>query len=568
MAIVVFRRRDGLARECSLRIASGDLRTPVLLPVDGGLVSPRHDARMLSRAPPAEDTAALTDVPSYRFTAHSPAAIARPLALRNADLLAAADGPASLGHLHLTQHNDVLGLQLDALYDSGVPVAWIRNPDQLTGTDLIRALVAVKESLPDVVLITSTKHFELIPFLVMCGVDVFDPVPLSLEPARGRMLHDLAPLAVDEPTNKLRTDSLTSISRTLDLLRAAVRAGTVRETVEGYCARDVEAMRTLRLWDLADTSRFADRAKTTPQRFVLAASLGRPEVVRWEREIRERYTPPSVPVLLLLPCSYTKPYSRSRTHQAVREAIGQPGSVHEVIVTSPLGAVPRELEGLYPAAHYDIPVTGTWSAEEIDRSASLVQDIIDKGAYERVMGYLPGSYGLVAAELAARGVDVDVATELPALARLLPEDAHDERRAWGKEMSRAVLDIQYGPGTWSGLEPFHYRKGTLRQQDTRERLAVLDSDTGLYALTIAGARAMGDSLEHRVDIAPFEFKASIFAPGVMTAADGIQRGDDVIVFREGQLAAVGSAEMTGPEMVRSRRGLAITVRERADEGGE
>ncbi|MDP6627772.1 MAG: DUF5591 domain-containing protein, partial [Methanopyri archaeon] len=321
MAIVIFRRRDGLARECSLRITGRDLRTPVLLPTDGGLVSPRPDARMLSRAPPAEDGAALIDVPSYRFTAHSPVAIARPLAQRNADLLTAADGPASMGHIYLTRYKDILGLQMDALYDSSVPVAWIRNPDELNGTDLIRALVAVKESLPDVVLIVSTKRFELIPFLVMCGVDVFDQLPLSLEPARGRMLHDLAPLTVDEPKDKLRTDTIASISRTLDLLRAAVRAGTVRETVEGYCARDVEAMRTLRLWDLADTSRFADRAKTAPQRFVLAASLGRPEVVRWERDIRERYTPPSAPVLLLLPCSYTKPYSRSRTHQAVREAI-------------------------------------------------------------------------------------------------------------------------------------------------------------------------------------------------------------------------------------------------------
>ena len=79
---------------------------------------------------------------------------------------------------------------------------------------------------------------------------------------------------------------------------------------------------------------------------------------------------------------------------------------------------------------------------------------------------------------------------------------------------------------------------------------------------------MGDNPAYRVDIAPFELKASIFAPGVMAAAEGIHRGDDVIVFREGQLAAVGTAEMTGPEMVRSRRGLAINVRERTNEGGE
>lgn len=41
-----------------------------------------------------------------------------------------------------------------------------------------------------------------------------------------------------------------------------------------------------------------------------------------------------------------------------------PEVVHEVIVTSPLGIVPMELEMIYPAAHYDISVTGEWSLDE------------------------------------------------------------------------------------------------------------------------------------------------------------------------------------------------------------
>ena len=45
-------------------------------------------------------------------------------------------------------------------------------------------------------------------------------------------------------------------------------------------------------------------------------------------------------------------------------AIGS-DAVHQVIVTAPLGLVPRELEEIWPAANYDIPVTGEWDADEL-----------------------------------------------------------------------------------------------------------------------------------------------------------------------------------------------------------
>src|SRR5207244_12028097 len=103
-------------------------------------------------------------------------------------------------------------------------------------------------------------------------------------------------------------------------------------------------------------------------------SLTRPEIVRFRRRIRERYgKPPSARVLVLLPCSARKPYSRSRSHRRFRDAIlasKDPSSVHEVIVTSPLGLIPRELERSYPAGSYDIPVTGDWSRRE----AAMVSD--------------------------------------------------------------------------------------------------------------------------------------------------------------------------------------------------
>src|SRR5436309_1681002 len=103
-------------------------------------------------------------------------------------------------------------------------------------------------------------------------------------------------------------------------------------------------------------------------------SLTRPEIVRFRRRIRERYgKPPSSRVLVLLPCSARKPYSTSRSHRRFRDAIlasKDPSVVHEVIVTSPLGLIPRELERFYPARADDVPVTGGWSRDE----AAMVTD--------------------------------------------------------------------------------------------------------------------------------------------------------------------------------------------------
>ena len=52
-----------------------------------------------------------------------------------------------------------------------------------------------------------------------------------------------------------------------------------------------------------------------------------------------------------------------------------PHVIHEVIITSPLGIVPRELEIVYPAASYDIPVTGIWEGYEKKMIKNLFQVI-------------------------------------------------------------------------------------------------------------------------------------------------------------------------------------------------
>ena len=52
------------------------------------------------------------------------------------------------------------------------------------------------------------------------------------------------------------------------------------------------------------------------------------------------YIPPRCDVAVLLPCSARKPYSLSQSHRRFQMAVGD--RAHELIVTSPLGLVPRD----------------------------------------------------------------------------------------------------------------------------------------------------------------------------------------------------------------------------------
>ena len=127
-------------------------------------------------------------------------------------------------------------------------------------------------------------------------------------------------------------------------------------------------------------------------------ALQRPEVVRFAKRVVGRYIPPTADVAVLLPCSARKPYSISQSHRKFSEAIG--GRALELIVTSPLGLVPRELERIYPASHYDIPVTGHWDREELAFTAGIVADFLKKHPFRRIIAHLEGG-ALEAARMAA-----------------------------------------------------------------------------------------------------------------------------------------------------------------------
>lgn len=75
----------------------------------------------------------------------------------------------------------------------------------------------------------------------------------------------------------------------------------------------------------------------------------------WQEYLVRWYRPPENRMPLLLPCSRTKPYSKSETHRRIiglLDKTGVRGLFHELMISN-AGVIPREFEDKYPFNSYD-----------------------------------------------------------------------------------------------------------------------------------------------------------------------------------------------------------------------
>jgi archaeosine synthase len=244
-------------------------------------------------------------------------------------------------------------------------------------------------------------------------------------------------------------------------------------------------------------------------------------------------------------------------------------------MTSPIGVVPQELELTYPAQHYDSVVTGHWSATEKEFVADILEAYLRRNDYPRVIAHVPGEgYRDICERVEeSLGLDFEYTVEdhptttdsLANLAATLSDELKYGKRERQHNTIRAVADYQFGEGAGEAIfEDLQVgsRYPKLRALDgDGEQLAALVPQYGVLSLTLAGARQWveSDAPVKRVEIDNFVPHGSVLAPGVVDASDDIRVGDEVVI--EGpQAFAIGRAEMSGPEMVDSTRGIASSVR--------
>ncbi|WP_162509851.1 DUF5591 domain-containing protein [Thermogymnomonas acidicola] len=224
--------------------------------------------------------------------------------------------------------------------------------------------------------------------LTYLGISIFDDFNARLEGMNGVRYTQLGRLEVGEDVSEWNSKYL---KETVGLLRGAIIRGTLREAVEKVAASSRGGLELLRRSDAA----YGEFEQVFPRRtkYILSNSLEalyRPDLVRYREYIRSSYVrPQGWDVALLIPCSARKPYSSSSTHRRIEEFIGDiDRGLHRVVITSPVGVVPIELEETYPPRFYDIPVIGHWYEDEKMMIRDTLVDFLSRNQYRAVVVFV------------------------------------------------------------------------------------------------------------------------------------------------------------------------------------
>ncbi len=436
------------------------------------------------------------------------------------------------------------------------------------GVDIVDETLAIIKAYQDIYLTNSGEHH----------LDRLHEFPCACSVCLANTPMELLKSSKKERAELLSQHNSLKLAEELRAVRENIRAGHLREYVERQCRVRPWLTAALRLID----AQYEFLEKRTPifRAGTLYAntseSLNRVEIRRFAKRVIERYTAPELDTLVLLPCSAKKPYSVSLSHQKFINALGKYRKfVHEVIITSPMGVVPRELELMYPAAHYDTPVTGHWDLEERAWVGGCLRSYLLKNKYKNIIAHVHGAYreicesvesdlGLEFIYTADEGVTQN--TSLDKLRNTVSGLEHTKKRGNEKanlDVIRATADYQFGRGTGDMLvtDGANIRAPYPKFQlfEGKQQLATLIPQYGTIALTVEGGMRLRDYPCYKVRIGDFTPHSSILAPGVLDADPQIRPNDEVIVESE-KFFGVGRALMSGWEMKECGKGVAVELR--------
>ncbi len=430
---------------------------------------------------------------------------------------------------------------------------------------LINAIDIIRRKFPSSLLWTpgigGPDNCSLLSWL---GVDLFDLSRSRNAAAAGVMLTTMGPRELDYTTNE-NSDIESQCQEWVNAIaatRAAIREGSLRELAERQSTSSPKSVQHLRLHDIK-------MAKVGGGEAGLARILGHKAILRcnsytsrsdvliqdWHNRVSNLHTPPNhqSEVLLLLPCSATKPYRLSQSHQRFSKSINTRG-IHEVMVTAPLGLVPRELEDIWPASNYDIPVTGEWDSDELNIIRSMVEKLAKRVNYSRIINHS----GVV---IEIEGVDiVDTRNGLTAgsteslsnLSLEIDKAIKDYNIPKMKESLhrlgklKALSRFQHNTDLWLNDTSVEGRPPIFTIKKNGVQLAQWNPRSARFAFSKSCLPILDkyNTLSRIYLYDDHIWKGDLFSTNVESFKGDIRRGDEVLVYQNEQL--IGSARADAP----------------------
>jgi 7-cyano-7-deazaguanine tRNA-ribosyltransferase len=253
---------------------------------------------------------------------------------------------------------------------------------------LVDMIMAAKMNLPEQkpLHLFGAGHPFMFALAVALGCDLFDSAAYALYAKEGRYMTDTGTLRLDDLEYFPCTCPRCAVTTPKEL--RAMSPGVVRTFLAEHnlyvsmfeLRRIKQAIKDGRLWEhlhmqshshpslfhaLKKFKKYIDWiekhdpiVKNSGLFFFDSMDLMRPEVVRHERKLAERYAPPKSRILLLSPQTRTKPFHKSREFKHITKCLKETSdrfldNVHVCFYAAPFGIIPYELDEVYPLSQHE-----------------------------------------------------------------------------------------------------------------------------------------------------------------------------------------------------------------------
>ena len=429
---------------------------------------------------------------------------------------------------------------------------------------LAKALLAIRTTFPSSLIWTpGIGGPDNCAVLSWMGVDIFDLARSRQSSSLGVLLSETGPRIPEQSTNENSSMDFQKEMwiRAISATRSAIRDGTLRELAERQSTSSPRSVEHLRRHDqlsfeaskeIGMSSSSVDFGKKL--RCHSFESRNDITIRTWREAISENYEPPSRQreVLVLLPCSAKKPYRLSQSHSRFRRAIGN-SRAHEVMVTAPLGLVPRDLEDLWPAAHYDIPVTGDWDGDELSIIRNMLTRLVERVGYSTIVNHsgielsLGDRVVIDTREGGSAGSSESLERLQDAIKSSFSEgDGGETDFSVRDEKIKSISRFQFGSDEWLDGCQIRGRPPIFTITKDGVQMAKWDPRRGRFLLSKSSLETMRKlKLLKSVEIHPdLDWIGDIFPSMISRHDKSILVGDEVLVLQEGKL--IGSARSIAP----------------------
>lgn len=308
-----------------------------------------------------------------------------------------------------------------------------------------------------------------------------------------------------------------------------------------------------------------------------ASSYNRPDFQVFRERMIKRFTPESwTKLIIIIPCSAKKPYSESKSHKIFHGVIRKYPDFpdfQEIILTSPLGAIPRQLEDIYPVNSYDISVTGEWDNEEIIIASNMLISLLEKFdesipilCHVKDLGYFKIIenarskiknkiyFTEVKNKLTSNESLLSLEEKIRELKDLYDQnDAIPENKNFLKTLTRKffkIIDYQFGPNTgkkifYNGIKTWrNNRSHQIEISDllTREKLGKFNLNSGQIELNLIGANRLLPLSENSNYIVFDGQKINgntLFRPGIVSFSPNLVPKDITMIFDKNKEKIIG-----------------------------